>query len=579
MSHHNITIKDIEPLAPFSQGSTEIFLTGHWSSRKPVYVEKASPCREGCPIGNDIARAFHHAAKGEYDEALRIYRQDNPLPGVCGRVCYHPCETACNRKSFDEAINIRGFERFLADHGKVNITSELPTHKRPEAIAVVGSGPAGLSAAYHLARLGFGVTIFEALPEPGGMLMYGIPEYRLPREVLRKEIGYIRDLGVEMKTGVRVGKDVTLPDLKNEYNAIFIAVGAHKGMGLGVAGEDSPGVMEGITYLRTINLGKKVRLGKKVAVIGGGNTAIDCARSARRLGAKDITIIYRRSRAEMPALAEDVEGMEREGVKIELLATPKRLISENGKLSGIECVRMKLGEPDASGRPRPLPIEGSEFLVPVDSLIAAIGQTPETDLADEPGLSWTTQGMIDITRLGATTMDGVFAGGDGAGTKAYVADAIASGKVVALAIVCYLTGTDANKEFAEHRIGAASSFSFQHFVDPKTYPSDLTKIVPYEKINTLCFPHGARRENPDTANIKGFQDVLGGLDKAMMAAEIYRCFKCGTCTGCDLCFLLCPDLSLVKAKKGYSVRADYCKGCSICATSCPRNVIEIGGGI
>jgi NADPH-dependent glutamate synthase beta subunit-like oxidoreductase/Pyruvate/2-oxoacid:ferredoxin oxidoreductase delta subunit len=579
MSHHSIPIKDIEPLAPFSQGSTEIFLTGHWSSRKPVYVEKTSPCREGCPIGNDIARAFHHAAKGEYDEALRIYRQDNPLPGVCGRVCYHPCETACNRKSFDEAINIRGFERFLADHGKVDITREMTDNKRPETIAIVGSGPAGLSAAHHLARLGFGVTIFEALPEPGGMLMYGIPEYRLPKEVLRKEIGYIRDLGVEMKTGIRVGKDITFPDLKKEYNAIFIAVGAHKGMGLGIAGDDSSGVMEGITYLQEINLGKKVKLGKKVAVIGGGNTAIDCARTARRLGAKDITIIYRRSRAEMPALAEDMEGMEREGIKIELLAAPKRLLSENGKLSGIECVRMKLGKPDSSGRPRPLPIEGSEFLVPVDSLIAAIGQAPETDLVNEPGLSWTTQGMIDITGMGATTMDGVFAGGDGAGTKAYVADAIASGKIAALAIVCYLNGTDVNKEFAEHRIGAASSFSFQHFVDPKTYPSDLTKIVTYEKVNTLCFPHGARRENPDSVGIKGFQEVLGGLDKATMAAEIYRCFKCGTCTGCDLCFLLCPDLSLVKEKKGYSVRVDYCKGCGICATSCPRNVIEVGGSV
>ena len=192
---------------PFSRGSTEIFLTGHWSPRKPFYVEKTSPCRQGCPIGNDIARAFAHAARGDYDEALRIYRQDNPLPGVCGRVCYHPCEAECNRKDFDEAINIRGFERFLADHGKVDIRRELPLRSREERIAVIGSGPAGLSAAYHLARLGYPVTIFEALPEPGGMLMYGIPEYRLPKEVLRREIGYISELGVEIKTGVRVGKE------------------------------------------------------------------------------------------------------------------------------------------------------------------------------------------------------------------------------------------------------------------------------------------------------------------------------------------------------------------------------------
>jgi NADPH-dependent glutamate synthase beta subunit-like oxidoreductase len=253
-----ISIQEIEPIAPFSQGSTEIFLTGHWSSRKPVYAEKTSPCRPACPIGNDIARAFAHAAKGDYDQALAIYRQDNPLPGVCGRVCYHPCEANCNRKEFDESVNIRGFERFLSDNGKVDIKAETPTRLRKERVAVIGSGPAGLSASYHLARLGYPVTIFEALPEPGGMLMYGIPEYRLPKAVVRKEIGYIQQLGVEIKTGIQVGKDISFSDIRKEFQAVFIAAGAHGGVRLGVEGDQLPGVSEGIGFLRDINLGKKV---------------------------------------------------------------------------------------------------------------------------------------------------------------------------------------------------------------------------------------------------------------------------------------------------------------------------------
>jgi NADPH-dependent glutamate synthase beta subunit-like oxidoreductase/Pyruvate/2-oxoacid:ferredoxin oxidoreductase delta subunit len=579
-----ITIDDIKKIAPFSQGTTEIFLTGLWSSRKPVHIDKTSPCRQACPIGNDISRAFYEASMGHYDEALRIYRQDNPLPGVCGRVCYHPCESQCNRKEYDEAVNIRGFERFLADKGKVDIDREKPTRLRKERIAVIGSGPAGLSAAYHLARLGFFVTIFEALPKPGGMLRYGIPEYRLPKNILDSEIGHIQQLGVEIRTGVTAGKDISLAELKNGYQAIFIALGAHRGMQLGIEGGNLPGVIEGIAYLRTINLGKKVKLGKKVAVIGGGNTAIDCARTARRSGAKDITIIYRRSRLEMPALEEDVESVEKEGMKIELLAAPKRLISENGKLSGIECIRMKLGEPDASGRPKPVPLEGSEFIVPVDSVIAAIGQAPQAEWLQEFGISVSKSGVIEAShQTTATSIEGIFAGGDSSGTRAYVADAIASGKKGALAISCYLDGNDFEKEFKTHQIGNQPSFSFQHFLDPEHYPADLKKVVPYDKINVLCFPKGARHNNPDSLTIqeavKSFKEVVGGIDPARIPLEIYRCFKCGTCTHCDLCFLLCPDISIIKGKDSYMVKTDFCKGCSQCATTCPRNVIEMSEGI
>jgi len=567
----HITIKDIEPLVPFSRGSTEIFHTGLWSGKKPAWRERTSPCRQACPIGNDIARAFSLAARGAFDEALTLFRQNNPLPGVCGRVCYHPCEGDCNRKDLDEAVNIRAFERYLADHGKVR--PEPPVEKKKERVAVVGSGPAGLSAAYHLARLGYPVTIFEAFPEPGGMLRYGIPEYRLPKNILKAEIASIVEQGVAIKTGVRIGKDFSVSALKEEYQAVFLALGAHSGMRLGMEGEDGPGVIEGIAFLHNINGKSKPDLGRRVAVIGGGNTAIDCARSAHRMGA-DVRVIYRRSRSEMPALAEDVDAIEAEGIALDLLAAPQRVIREQGRVSALECVRMELGEPDESGRRRPVPVKGSEYLVSVDTVIAAVGQTPESDFLKEIGLSLTSRGIIETSPSTATNVLGVFAGGDGAGARAFVADAIASGKKAALAISCYLEGKDEAYEYERRRIGGGASFSFA--------PSDqidLKDVVTSDKLNTICIPYAPRNNNPSARSRKKFAEVAGGLDPGRMEKEIARCFKCGTCTQCDFCYLVCPDISIVKAHEGYTVKLDYCKGCGVCAEACPRHAIEMGGGI
>lgn len=398
------------------------------------------PCQEACPIHQDTKGYVSLIAQKKFREALELIREVNPLPAVCGFICHHPCEEACLREEVDHPIPIRLLKRFVAEYEK---RGEKPRRrsqkKRREKVLVVGSGPAGLAAANDSMLLGFGVTIFEALPILGGMLAVGIPEFRLPRNILNMEIDGIRQLGVEMKTNHRFhfdGNGKTFQKLG--FHAVFISIGAHRSLKLNIPGESLRGVLRGVEFLRDVNLGKGIKTGKKVVVIGGGNVAIDASRLALRLGAEEVEIYYRRSRDEIPAILEEVEEAMREGVKIHFLASPVKIIGRGEKAVGIECVRMKLGEPDGTGRRRPIPMKGSTFNVRADTLIAAIGQ--RVDQRGLKGLDINKDGTIRVnSEMGETSIKGIFAGGDVVTGPGWAIDAIAAGKKGAKVISQYLS--------------------------------------------------------------------------------------------------------------------------------------------
>ena len=417
-----------------------------------VAIDKTgqSPCKIACPAGIAAQGYVGLIAQGRYKEALRVIRRDNPMPVVCGRVCTHPCEAACMRAEVDQPIAIRDLKKFLTDWEMAQGEMDLPETKpkREEKVAIIGAGPAGLTAGYYLALEGFGVTIFEALPTAGGMLRVGIPDYRLPPEMLDYEIEYIEKVGVEIKYNTRLGVDFTLDDLKKEgYQAVYVAVGAHECRYLDVPGEESEGVKPGVDFLREVALGQGQNPGKKIIVFGGGNVAIDAARSALRLGSEEVTLLYRRTRAEMPAYDDEVEEALEEGIKIEYLVAPVRFTAENGKVTGVECIRMELGQPDATGRRRPQPMEGSEFTIPCDGALTSIGQWPDAGCLDACSLEvnrWNCMEVDPITFQ--TNIEGVFAGGDAVTGAATAIEAIAAGKEAAVSIQRFIDGQDMTED-------------------------------------------------------------------------------------------------------------------------------------
>jgi 2-oxoacid:acceptor oxidoreductase delta subunit (pyruvate/2-ketoisovalerate family) len=543
------------PYLTMSLGTTLYNKTGTWRYVRPVYHDKTPPCNNSCPAGEKIQGYLDLVKEERYAAAWALLREDNPFPAVCGRVCYHPCEQSCNRGQFDTALGIHNVERFLGDYGLEMVASGalVPPAKKLSAptVAVIGAGPAGLSCAYHLARRGHGVTVFEALPVAGGMLAVGIPNYRLPKVVLQAEISLIEALGVEIKRHTRVGVDVTLDQLR-WAEAIFVAIGAHRSLRLSIPEEEAQGVIHGTDFLRQLALGEKPALHGRVIVVGGGNTAMDCARSARRLGAP-VTIAYRRTRAEMPAIDEEIDDALAEGVEILYLTAPRRVIVEHDRVAGLQCQKMRLGEPDASGRRQPIPIEGSEFVLEARHVIAAIGQ--ESDLSFLPeGVRATSRGIV-VDGTGETTRAGVFAGGDvAAGVAQRVVDAIGSGKRAALAIDRYLRHQEAPLE-AEPALASFEMLNLDYF-------------APAERV--------AMPQLPMAQRVAGFGEVNLGYTTAQAVTEAERCFSCGVCNHCDNCYLFCPDVAVHKlAADGYEFDYDYCKGCGICAEECPRNAIDI----
>ncbi|MCK5434716.1 MAG: NADH-quinone oxidoreductase subunit NuoF [Dehalococcoidales bacterium] len=470
-----------------------------------------APCEHVCPVNVDAVGYIALIAEGRFEEALNLIRQRNPLPGVCGQVCNHPCEVKCKRGDIDEPIAIASLKRFVADYERgLGIETKVAVGQpKYEKVAIVGSGPAGLTSAFHLAKQGYKVTIFEVLPVAGGMLVTGIPEYRLPREVVHRDIEFITSLGVEIKTNTPIGKDLSIDGLLEQgYKAIFIAIGAHKGQRLGIPGDDLEGVFDGVSFLRDMNLGKNLRLKGKVVVIGGGNVAIDAARSALRLGAEEVSIVYRRSRQEMPANMEEIAEAEYEGVKIVYLAAPTGLLGKNGKVKSMECIRMELGEYDASGRRRPIAIEGSEFSMELDTVITAIGQTPDLSfLPPDNGLEITKRQtfVVDPVTM-VTSRPGIFAGGDVVTGPATVIEAIAAGERAAISIHRYLRGKDMNED---------------RLRPPETRVEIPRAVETPEEKERVRMP-----TLPLKRRLNGFEEINLGYSTEMAVEEAKRCLRC-----------------------------------------------------
>ncbi|MFH1051004.1 MAG: NAD(P)-binding protein [bacterium] len=534
------------------------------SPLRPEQVEKMPPCRSACPNGTkireivttiaqtvDSGRTYPESYKLAYD--LLIER--NPMPATCGRVCPHPCEGECNRQYKDGSVSINNIERFVGDYAIEHDfpISKLTDEKHSEKIAIIGSGPAGLSCAFQLARQGYeNISIFEAFSKAGGMLRYGIPDYRLPPEILDKEIDRILKLGVDIKYNTIIGKDIPYEKLQEDYDAIFVGIGAHAGKRLGLENEDAPNVMSGVEFLNRINSGRTVDVGAQVLVVGGGDTAIDAARIAKRLGA-DVTIVYRRTRNEMPAIEEEIVGAEEEGIKFHFLVAPKELIMNGDKVAQMICQVTELGEPDSSGRRRPVPVEGKTITIDCSLLIPAISQEPNFDGLDNlhEGKDW-----VKVDERFKGCLDKTFSGGDVI-NLGLVTIAIFQGRKAAETIHCNFRGIEPEQE-PEEEIVKQNRIVMSYYADKLRVQA--THLSPEERLKYLD------------------KEITSTLTEEQVNEEATRCFSCGSCFDCGTCWSMCQDQVIHKPLEKfqrYTYKLDLCKGCNKCAEACPCGYIEM----
>jgi NADPH-dependent glutamate synthase beta subunit-like oxidoreductase len=562
-----------EFVIPISYGSTEVIETGKWSSQKPETVTLTAPCREACPAATDIARFIDLIQQGSYEEALATVLMENPIPGVCGRVCFHPCESNCSRTQYDEPVSIQVLERFVSKTATRSALPVSPVSARdPKTVAVVGSGPAGLSCAYFLALLGHRVTIFEARKEPGGVMRWGIPQFRLPKKVLRGEIERILRLPIDLKTNCRVGKDINLDDL-NRFDAIFLSPGAGLSALLSIEGENLERVWNGGEFLERVNAGQKVRLGKETLVIGGGNTAMDVARAAARLGSR-VTVAYRRTRDEMPAIRDEVDEAEEEGIQFRFLIQPVRIKRIRNKRLAVTFQRMRLGSPDSSNRRKALPVKGEFLTLRADNLISAVGEVVD--------LSWLPSKLVREGHVVPRPRSGIFAGGDAVPQPRTIVTAVAAGKMAAISMDLFFRGVDHRDVLSKIRVSGKGSVSMEAYLrgrESGIWP-EPRKVVSYRQLNTLYFEHSKRvkpRKLGRDKRLKVFSEVNLPPGTRQALASASRCQSCGSCNACYNCYYFCPEGIIAIDPHGRTRTVDlaHCKGCGICARSCPRCAVEM----